>query len=336
MRIVHTTIMRTNASPSSGLKAAAWQGPPSSTSPPPPPASGLSDHESVHVTPARSELCRPPHITAERPRTAIEQQELLIDYQPLVDLQSGEITATEALVRWQHPHLGLLPPASFIPCAESCGQIASVGRWVLEHACRQRMAWTQLGVPLFPIMVNLSPTQLQDPAFADRVAATLDRTDMPANLLQLELTEGALLQATDAIELQLGKLRDLGINLVLDDFGMGHASLHYLRTFHFHKLKIPRELVVGIDTDERDAVIVKAVIDLGHKLGMGVIAEGIEALDQAAFLREQGCDEGQGYLFSRPIAPARLAELIAQDRSTRPVPIARTTSAAQQVQSNRL
>ncbi len=263
-------------------------------------------------------------------QAALAQQELFVEYQPLIDLQTGEITATEALVRWQHPHLGRLSPASFIPCAESSGQITAVGHWVLEQACQQRMTWTRIGVPLFPVMVNLSPTQLHEPAFADLVRAVLERTGMSADLLQLELTEGALLQTTKAIEHQLSKLGDLGIRLVLDDFGMGHASLHYLRSFHFHKLKIPRELMEGVATHERDAVIVRAIIDLGHKLDMGVIAEGIEALDQVTFLRKESCDEGQGYLFSRPIGPARIPELIAQDRSTRPLPIARTTTATQQ------
>ena len=239
---------------------------------------------------------------------AIERAELFLEYQPQVELSSGRIVGSEALVRWQHPQRGLLAPGLFIPAAERSGLIIPLGTWVLEEACRQRKRWSDDGVPAVPVAVNLSAAQFQDRRFAESLRRVLRQTGVNPHLLELELTESILMQRSDAILQVLSQANEQGIRFSIDDFGTGYSSLRYLREFPVHKLKIAMEFVHGVTTDSDDASIVSAVIQLGHTLGLKVIAEGVETEAQVEFLLAHHCDQAQGFYFARPIAPDAFAE----------------------------
>ena len=241
---------------------------------------------------------------------ALAEREFFIEYQPQIALDTGEIIGAEALVRWQHPERGLLQPAEFIPVTESSGLIVPLGAWVLREACRQRRAWSDAGLPEFPVAVNLSAVQFKDPQFADRVAQCLADARLEPELLHLELTESILMEGSRIVTQALERLNEQRVRFVIDDFGTGYSSLRYLRAFPFHKLKIAMEFVQHVSTDSDDASIVDAVISLGHKLGLKVIAEGVDADEQVDFLRAHSCDEVQGFRFSRPLKPEMLVRLL--------------------------
>ena len=251
-------------------------------------------------------------------RRGIERGELRLHYQPLVDLATDRIVGFEALVRWEHPVRGLIPPLSFIPLAEETGLILPVGRWVLERACRQARAWHDArpgGPPLF-MSVNLSARQFAQPELVDEVREILAETGLDPAALEIEITESVLMDQTEAGIRTLRQLRDLGVRLVLDDFGTGYSSLSYLKHLPLDTIKIDRSFVAGLD-GETDRSIVDAVIALAHGLRIGVVAEGIETEAQFEVLRAMGCDVGQGYLFARPLPAAEAGRLLSGRRSSR-------------------
>jgi diguanylate cyclase (GGDEF)-like protein len=244
-------------------------------------------------------------------RRALERDELRLHYQPLIDLASDRIVGVEALVRWQHPTRGLVPPLSFIPLAEETGLIIPLGRWVLETACWQARAW----MDTFPgsqivMSVNLSARQFSQPDLVEQVAAILDETGLPPHLLELEITESVLMDQTEAGTRALRALRAVGVKLVLDDFGTGYSSLAYLKHLPLDTIKIDRSFVNGLEADDANLPIVTAVISLAHGLGIGVVAEGIETVGQLARLRELDCDRGQGFFFARPMPAALLSPML--------------------------
>ena len=241
-------------------------------------------------------------------KSAITNQELVLHYQPITDLKTGELNAMEALIRWNHPELGLVPPDTFIPISEESGQIVSIGKWVLQTACAQNKAWLDLGHPPFKICVNISTIQLQQPNFVQTVKTVMEETGLDAKWLELEVTESILMEDTKTLKESLLNLKGLGISLSIDDFGTGYTSLSYLRQFSFDRVKIDRSFVQDINNDLNGKAITSTIIALAHKLNMNVVAEGIEDDIQLAFLKEENCDEGQGYYFSRPL-PAELHNL---------------------------
>ena len=244
-------------------------------------------------------------------RLALDRNELRLHYQPLVDLATDRIVGLEALVRWQHPTRGLVPPLSFIPLAEDTGLIVPIGRWVLETACRQARAWLdeRPDAPLV-MSVNLSPRQFAQPTLVAEISDILEITGLPADRLELEITESILLDEGESSAAALRALRELGVGLVLDDFGTGYSSLSYLRRLPLNTIKIDRSFIDGLDSDDANLPIVQAVIALAHGLGIEVVAEGIETAGQLARLRELLCDRGQGFYYARPQPPEQLTALL--------------------------
>jgi diguanylate cyclase (GGDEF)-like protein/PAS domain S-box-containing protein len=243
-------------------------------------------------------------------RRALEREEFLLHYQPKVNLDTGEITGVEALVRWQQPDRGLVPPSQFVPIAEDCGLILQIGRWVLREACRQARSWQDAGLPPLPIAVNVSAVEFRDKGFVQGVRTILAETGLEARYLELELTEGVLMDDAESTASVLQELKMMGIHLAVDDFGTGYSSLSYLRQFPIDVLKIDQSFVSQITTDPDDSTIVSAIINMGKSLKHLVVAEGIETQLQRAYLQTQQCAQGQGYLFSRPLAAAQFAELL--------------------------
>jgi diguanylate cyclase (GGDEF)-like protein/PAS domain S-box-containing protein len=243
-------------------------------------------------------------------RRAIEREEFLLHYQPKVNLVTGEITGIEALIRWQQPERGLVPPSQFVPVAEDCGLIIQIGRWVLHEACRQARAWQDAGLPLLPLAVNVSAVEFRDSGFVEGLQATLLETGLEAQYLELELTEGVLMEHADSTAFVLQQLKMMGVNLIVDDFGTGYSSLSYLQQFPIDVLKIDQSFVHRITANLDESPIVSAIIDMGKNLKQRVIAEGIETQEQLTFLQAHHCAEGQGYLFSRPLAAAQFAHLL--------------------------
>jgi diguanylate cyclase (GGDEF)-like protein len=242
-------------------------------------------------------------------RNAVKNQEFILHYQPQIDIASGHLIGAEALVRWQHPELGLLPPSKFIPLAERSGLVIPMGDWVLNEACRQAQIWREKGHPLV-MAVNLSALQFKRGNLLETVSHALKRSGLPAELLELELTESILLQDVDAAIKTLRSLKDMGVKLSIDDFGTGYSSLSYLKRLAVNKLKIDQSFVRDLAEDADSAAIVRAIIQLGHTLQLTVIAEGVETDAQLAFLRNNGCDEAQGYLYSRPIMATEFVKLL--------------------------
>ncbi len=247
-----------------------------------------------------------------RLRRALRDSEFKLVFQPIVDARGERVVAVEALLRWAEPGRGMMSPADFIPVLEQTGLIVDVGHWVLRDACRQARGWIAGGAGSLVLSVNVSPRQFAEGRFVERVAAVLAETRFPANRLQLEVTEGLLLDPSPETLRKIGALVDTGVRLAIDDFGMGYSSLAYLKTFALHTLKIDRMFVRDIALHERDAAIARAIIDLGHGLGLKVTAEGVETTEQFHALRDLGCDSLQGYLFSRPIGAAELLDVLAQ------------------------
>jgi diguanylate cyclase (GGDEF)-like protein/PAS domain S-box-containing protein len=243
-------------------------------------------------------------------RRALERKEFLLHYQPKVNLETGEITGVEALIRWRQPDRGLVPPSQFVPIAEDCGLIIQIGSWVLREACRQARAWQDAGLPPVPITVNVSAVEFRDKSFVESVRTTLSETGLEARYLGLELTEGVLMEDAESTATVLHELKVMGVHLAVDDFGTGYSSLSYLRQFPIDVLKIDQSFVNQITADPDDSSIVSAIINMGKSLKHLVVAEGIETQEQRAFLQTQSCAEGQGYLFSRPLAAAQFAQLL--------------------------
>lgn len=254
-----------------------------------------------------------------RLRRAVEQDEFRIAYQAKVDMTGG-LTGFEALIRWQPTDGGLQSPDVFIPIAEESELINDIGDWVLSHVCQQLHAWRSAGMDPVPVAVNLSPRQLRQAKLIEKITNTLGRWSLPTRLIELEITEGAAMENPERSKQLLGELSAMGIKLSIDDFGTGYSSLSRLSALPVSTLKIDRSFVQHIETDAGDRSIAISTIALAHGLGMRVVAEGVETEAQWHFLRDNGCDEMQGYLFSRP-APAESAVMLLRTRSAKPVPL---------------
>jgi diguanylate cyclase (GGDEF)-like protein/PAS domain S-box-containing protein len=241
---------------------------------------------------------------------AVERDELFLEYQPQVGLGDRCIVGVEALVRWRHPKLGIVSPTEFIPITESIGLIDEVGDWVLRTACNQSKRWQNSNLPLLPISVNISAIQLRDPQFASKISRILADAGLESRYLELELTENVLLEAKESVEKTLETLHALGIRISLDDFGRGYASLDYLRRYPLSKVKIDQSFIHDMGTNFKNATIVSAVIDLAEKLNLQVIAEGVEPANLLQCLIDEGCQEVQGFYFSRPVSAEEFEELL--------------------------
>ncbi|MFB9330335.1 putative bifunctional diguanylate cyclase/phosphodiesterase [Paenibacillus aurantiacus] len=239
-------------------------------------------------------------------RKALENEQFTLAYQPLVNLNTGRIAGVEALVRWQHPQRGLLPPGEFIPLTEENGLILPLGEWVLRAACKQNKAWQDAGLPPMRMSVNLSMRQFRQHKLADRIQSILEQTGMPPEYLELEITESMTSDVEFAID-TLSSLKALGVQISIDDFGTGYSSLGYLKRFPVDKLKIDRSFVTDLREGSSDAAIVTTITSMASHLKLKVTAEGVENDDQLRFLRERNCEEAQGYYFTKPI-PANLFE----------------------------
>jgi diguanylate cyclase (GGDEF)-like protein len=242
-------------------------------------------------------------------RRALERNEFCLYYQPILDLESQKVVCLEALIRWQHPSKGLVPPGSFIPLAEETGLIVPIGEWVLETACRQLKSWHDSGADIV-VAVNLSARQLRDPNLADAVARVLRETGTKANSLELEITESMVMKDWDIVENTLEKIRALGVRLCLDDFGTGYSSLNYLHRMPVTKLKIDRSFLGKTDVGIERHDIVKTILDLADRLDIEVVAEGVETERQFVQLKNMQCKLGQGFFFARPLDTDSVSELI--------------------------
>jgi EAL domain-containing protein (putative c-di-GMP-specific phosphodiesterase class I) len=247
-------------------------------------------------------------------KVALARGEFRLVYQPLIDLAANRICCLEALLRWDHPERGLIPPLEFIPVAEETGVINAIGEWVLREACKAAAAWPEH----VRIAVNLSPVQFKNRGMVDHVVAALREAKLAPSRLELEITESLLLADTEQTLQTLHRLRALGVRISMDDFGTGYSSLSYLRSFPFDKIKIDRSFMQGLTAQEDSRAIIKAVIGLGRSLGMSTTAEGIETEEQLAAIREQGCNEAQGYLFSPPLPASGLSALLGSTQVARP------------------
>jgi len=235
-------------------------------------------------------------------RLAIDRDEFTLHYQPLFDISTNRITGAEALIRWQHPERGLLSPGEFISVAESSDLIVRIGQRALHMACEQARQWqAEARMPALRVAVNVSPRQFKSGDLVGFVEDTLRQTGVAAESLELEITEGMMMDDVERASATLARLKELGVSIAIDDFGTGYSSLAYLKRFPVHRLKVDQSFVRGLTTDRDDAAIVKAVIQLGHSLRLKVIAEGVETDEQLAALHDLGCDEAQGYLFCRPV-----------------------------------
>ncbi|MCL6635389.1 MAG: EAL domain-containing protein [Peptococcaceae bacterium] len=247
-------------------------------------------------------------------RRALEKGEFVVYYQPKIKMDTGKIVGMEALVRWQHPEKGLVPPADFIPVAEETGLIIPLGEWVLRTACRQNKAWQDRGFPPMRVAVNLSARQFQLQNLVETIARILEETGLEPRWLELEITESVAMQNAEYTVKMLHELKEMGIQLSIDDFGTGYSSLSYLKRFPIDKLKIDKSFVREIGMDKDNEVIASTVIVLGKSLKIGVNAEGVENEEQLDFLKKHQCDEMQGYLFGRPVPPEEFEKLF-EDRS---------------------
>jgi EAL domain-containing protein (putative c-di-GMP-specific phosphodiesterase class I) len=246
---------------------------------------------------------------------AIESEEFVVHYQPIIDFQSEEVWGVEALVRWQHPERGLLDPKEFIPAAEESGLVVPMGERVLKEACGQAKEWQerQPYVPPLVMAVNLSARQLERPDLVRTVEGVLKETGLvEASSLSLDITEAVYIKALDGNTAALDELKRLGVHISIDDFGTGYSSLSYLKRLPADALKLDRSFVGALGEEVEDTAIVQMIVDLAHTFGMEVIAEGVESQEQAAQLKEMGCDQGQGFYFAEPLSPEAVEEFLAQ------------------------
>ncbi|WAC29083.1 EAL domain-containing protein [Ancylobacter sp. SL191] len=254
-------------------------------------------------------------------RDALKRREFLLHYQPLVDLRSGDVIGTEALLRWAHPQHGLLAPGAFLSLAEESGLIVPINEWVLREACRQGTVWRQAGLGDLRMAVNLSPVQFRRQKVGELVRSVIEESGFAPELLDLELTEGILIDYNETVSEQMRLLRSLGVSLSVDDFGTGYSSLNYIRNFPLQRLKIDRSFVKDLAIDPRALAIVRTIIELGHNLNLKVLAEGVEEASQLQTLRAEGCDEVQGYYFSRPVPADMFVQWLShREGGTNPTP----------------
>ncbi|MBW5446975.1 EAL domain-containing protein [Cohnella sp. CFH 77786] len=247
-------------------------------------------------------------------RIALELGQFRLAYQPQVELETGKLVGTEALLRWNHPQKGEIPPSEFIPLCEENGFILPLGEWALRNACRQMKQWQDRGFPPIVMSVNLSIRQFRQHDLSERIRSVLEETGLAAKWLELEITESIMADVNYATEM-LEKLKDIGVRISIDDFGTGYSSLHYLKRFPIDKLKIDRSFVSDVLTDRNDAAIVSGISAMARNLNLKVTAEGVESEGQVAFLREHKCQEAQGYYFSKPVGPEALEKLFAAEEA---------------------
>lgn len=247
-------------------------------------------------------------------RSAIHNEQFHLVYQPKVELQTGRITGLEALLRWQHPQLDVVAPATFITIAEELGLIVSIGEWVLRQTCRHLRSWIDTGIQFPRVSIKMSPSQLRDPLLAQKIEQALSEERIDPAMVSFAITEGILMGDTQSIEITLRKLKALGVTLALDDFGIGYSSFSYLRRFPFDQIKIDPSFIKNIVTDSNDAAIANAIISMAHSLGLQAVAEGVETNAQCELLCDLLCDEMQGNLFSKPMAPGDIMTLLREDR----------------------
>jgi diguanylate cyclase (GGDEF)-like protein len=259
-------------------------------------------------------------------RQAVEKQQLILFYQPKIDLSSGQMTGVEALLRWRHPDLGMVSPVDFIPLAEETGLIVPIGEWVLRTACDQAKTWQRSGLPPFRVAVNISGHQFRQADFVDMVEGVLAQTGLNPQWLELEITESVVMENVEETILTLTALKARGMHLAIDDFGTGYSSLSYLKRFPITSLKIDRSFINEVGTDPNDAAIASSVIALAQAMSLEVVAEGIETEEQLRFLVARGCTEGQGYLFSRPVPPVELELFLTGWTKERGLPIGRASA----------
>ena len=252
-------------------------------------------------------------------RLALERREFVLHYQPKWNTQTGAITGVEALLRWQHPERGLIGPADFLDALEDCGLILQVGKWVLQTACDQAQAWRTEGMPAIQMSVNLSGQQIARGDLLKIITDTLAESGLDARNLELEVTEGFIMQQPDEAIGLLNSLREKGVSIAIDDFGTGYSSLSYLKQLPIHKLKIDRSFVCDIPADPDDMAITSAIVALGHRLHMSIVAEGVETEEQLAFLISEGCEEAQGHLFSQPLSAQDIRPLLQRGYYTVPL-----------------
>ena len=261
-------------------------------------------------------------------RRALERNQFALHYQPKVDTASGQITGVEALLRWTHPELGVLPPMQFIPLAEETGLIVPIGRWILKEACAQNMAWQRRGLRPVSMAVNLSPRQFVDERLLQDIDDALAASGMSPVLLQLEVTESMVMRNVSRAIKVLDAIQSRGIRLAIDDFGTGYSSMSLMKQFPIDTIKIDRSFVRDLPKDSEDQAIAQAIISMGKALGMTVVAEGVETAAQETFLRDHACDEMQGFLFSEPVPPQQLADLLRFDSLMDSPPLQPATGAA--------
>jgi len=248
-------------------------------------------------------------------RRALERREFRVHYQPIISLANGHITGFEALLRWQHPRHGVISPMDFVPVAEETGLIVGIGWWVLEEACRQMQLWLHRWPDRaeMTMSVNMSTRQFMQADLIEQVDTVLSRTGLPPSALKLEITESAVVQHEEAVTTSMASLRARGIQLCIDDFGTGYSSLSYLHSFPVDVLKIDRSFVSQIGFAGANPRLVETIVTLSRNLGMNSIAEGVETIEQLAFLREAGSEYAQGFLFSRALSPEEIEEMLERD-----------------------
>ncbi len=243
-------------------------------------------------------------------RTALEQNQFELYYQPILDIKTQQITGVEALIRWHHPTRGMIPPDKFIPIAEDCGLIIAIGQWVLEQACLQCTLWHKKGLNHLEISVNLSAKQFRDNNLQQTVSDALQHAGLDAAKLTLELTESSIMENGAETKTSLHRLKDIGVSLSIDDFGTGYSSLAYLKDFPIDKLKIDRSFVQDVDHNADDQSIVRSIIALGHNLKLSIVAEGIEKGEHMDLLESLNCEEAQGYYISQPLPESQFIEFV--------------------------
>jgi EAL domain-containing protein (putative c-di-GMP-specific phosphodiesterase class I) len=275
-------------------------------------AQNAGGDRAVVFEPAMQEAVQTRFALESELRRAIDQAEFVLNYQPIVDLQTGELVGAEALIRWDHPTHGRIAPTVFIPLAEETGLIDEIGTWVLRTACTEVARWAALSPGRVPrVSINLSANQLADPQFAWTVQAAMAHASAIPSWVTLELTESVLMQNSSASLERLHAIRALGIQIAIDDFGTGYSSLSYLERFPVTHIKFDRSFVTPLDDPSRGAGLVHAIIEIGRALGLATVAEGIETATELRRLRELGCGFGQGYLFARPLERDAMADLVA-------------------------
>ena len=240
----------------------------------------------------------------------MQNDEFVLHYQPKITRASGAICGFEALVRWNDPATGLVPPGDFIPVAEHSGLIVTIGEWVLATACRQLRAWRDQGLADCSVAVNFSSQQFRQRNLVANIRANLEANGLDPRHLLVEITENVFMDKSPYVHKTFKALKELGVGIALDDFGTGYSSLGYLKDFPVHSVKIDRSFVKDIETDARDNALVRSIISMAHNMGLTVTAEGVETATQRALLEELGCDELQGYLFSRPVPEAEATGLL--------------------------